>query len=107
MFYDNQVYFDFVDACRQEGIETPIIPGLKILTVKSNLTTLPKNFYINVPEELADEVSSAQPEHIVEIGVNWAAKQVEDLLNKNVPAIHFYIMQNSKPIKMLMEKIKL
>ena len=107
MFYDNQVYYDFVNACREEGINVPIIPGLKILTVKSNLTSLPKNFYINVPEELADEVGSANPEHIIEIGVNWAVKQVEDLLNKNVPAIHFYIMQNSKSINMLMKKIKI
>lgn len=107
MFYDNQVYYDFVDACRQEGIEVPIIPGLKILSVKSNLTTLPKNFYINLPEALADEVSSAKSEQIMEIGVNWAAKQVEDLLNNNVPAIHFYIMQNSKTINMLMKKINL
>jgi methylenetetrahydrofolate reductase (NADPH) len=107
MFYDNQTYYDFVTACRQEGITVPIIPGLKILTVKSNLTSLPKNFYINVPEDLADEVSTAKPEYIVEIGVNWAAKQVEDLLNKNVPAIHFYIMQNSKSINMLMNNLKL
>jgi methylenetetrahydrofolate reductase (NADPH) len=107
MFYENQDYFDFLAACRQEGIEVPIIPGLKILTVKSNLTTLPKNFYINVPEKLSDEVSEAKPEQIVEIGVNWATKQVEDLLNNNVPAIHFYIMQNSKSINMLMKKLKL
>ena len=94
-------------ACRQEGIEVPIIPGLKIMTVKSNLTTLPKNFHINVPEALADEISSAGSEHTAEIGVNWAAKQVEDLLNKNVPAIHFYIMQNSKTINMLMKKVNI
>jgi methylenetetrahydrofolate reductase (NADPH) len=107
MFYENQAYFEFVDACRREGITAPIIPGLKILTVKSNLTSLPKNFHINVPEKLADEVSVAEPEHIVDIGVNWAAKQVEDLLNKNVPAIHFYIMQNSKAINLLMKKLKI
>jgi len=43
----------------------------------------------------------------MEIGVNWAAKQVEDLLNKNVTSIHFYIMLNSKPIKLLIDKLKL
>jgi methylenetetrahydrofolate reductase (NADPH) len=43
----------------------------------------------------------------MEIGVEWTYKQVEDLLNKNVPAIHFYVMQNSKPIKMLMKKLGL
>ncbi len=107
MFYENKDYFDFVAACRNEGIEIPIIPGLKILLAQSNLTSLPKNFHISVPEELADEVHAAKPEHSMEIGVNWAVKQVEELLNNNVPAIHFYIMQNSKPINMLMKKLKL
>ena len=107
MFYNNKVYFDFVDTCRKAGIEIPIIPGLKILMARSNLTSLPKNFYISVPEELADEVIEAKPEHSMEIGVNWAVKQVEELLKNKVPAIHFYIMQNSKPINMLMKKLKL
>ncbi|MFN3693888.1 MAG: methylenetetrahydrofolate reductase, partial [Ignavibacterium sp.] len=52
-------------------------------------------------------VLSAKPEHVVDIGVEWAAKQVEELLNNNVPAVHFYIMQNSKPIIKLMERLKL
>jgi methylenetetrahydrofolate reductase (NADPH) len=107
MFYNNKAYFDFVTNCRKEGIEIPIIPGLKILMAKSNLTSLPKNFYISVPEELADEINAAKPEHSMEIGVNWAVKQVEELLKNNVPAIHFYIMQNSKPINLLMKKLKL
>ena len=107
MFYENKDYFNFVAACRNEGIEIPIIPGLKILLAQSNLTSLPKNFHISVPEELADEVHAAKPEHSMEIGVNWAVKQVEELLNNNVPAIHYYIMQNSKPINMLMKKLKL
>jgi methylenetetrahydrofolate reductase (NADPH) len=80
---------------------------MKILLAKSNLTNLPRNFHVTIPEELADEVSTAKPEHVFEIGVSWAVKQVEELLNNNVPAIHFYIMQNSKPINMLMKKIRL
>ncbi|TFG97173.1 MAG: methylenetetrahydrofolate reductase [NAD(P)H] [Calditrichales bacterium] len=105
MFYDNQVYYKFVEACRAEGITIPIIPGLKILLSKGNLTTLPRNFYVNIPEILADEIQEADAKHTFEIGVNWAAKQVEDLLAHNVPAIHFYIMQNSKPINTLMKKL--
>ena len=107
MFYDNKTYYDFVVSCRNEGIEIPIIPGLKILLAQSNLTSLPKNFHISVAEELADEVNAAKPEHSMEIGVNWAAKQVEELLNNNVPAIHFYTMLNSKPINLLMKKLRL
>lgn len=106
MFFNNSVYFDYVKQCREEGITVPIIPGLKILTSKSHLNTIPRNFYINIPEELSDEILAAKPEHVLEIGVNWAAKQVEELLNNNVPSVHFYIMQNSKPIRMLMDKLK-
>lgn len=107
MFYDNQHYFKFVELAREMGVTAPIIPGLKILTSKVQLNTIPKNFYINIPEALSDEVLSAKPEHVLDIGVEWAVKQVEELLNKNVPAVHFYIMQNSKPIIKLMEKLKL
>lgn len=107
MFYNNKSYFDYVDLCRKEGISVPIIPGLKIITSKAHVKTLPKNFYIDIPQELAGEIEEAKPEHVLEIGVNWIAKQVEELLNKNVPAIHFYIMQSSAPIKMLMNKLKI
>lgn len=107
MFYDNQYFFKFVDLCREMGIKVPIIPGLKILTSRAHLTSVPKNFYINIPDALADEIMAAKPEHVLDIGVEWAAKQVEDLLNKNVPSVHFYIMQNSKPIIKLMERLKL
>jgi methylenetetrahydrofolate reductase (NADPH) len=107
MFYENKVYFDYVEQCRKEGISVPIIPGLKILTNKSHLINIPKNFFINLPNDLVDEVYAAKPEHVVDVGVEWAAKQVEELLNKNVPSVHFYIMQNSLPIKKLMDRLKL
>jgi methylenetetrahydrofolate reductase (NADPH) len=107
MFFDNKVYFNFVDQCRNEGITAPIIPGLKILSAKSHLVNIPKNFYVSLPDDLVDEVNSARPDQVMEIGVEWAAKQVEELLNKNVPSVHFYIMQNSTPIKKLMDRLKL
>ena len=106
MFYDNKHYYKFVELCREMGIEVPIIPGLKILTSRAHLTSVPKNFYISIPDDLSDEVMSAKPEHALDIGVEWAAKQVEDLINHNVPSVHFYIMQNSKPIIKLMERLK-
>ncbi|RMD49761.1 MAG: methylenetetrahydrofolate reductase [NAD(P)H] [Ignavibacteria bacterium] len=107
MFYDNNYFYDYVDVCKEEGIDVPILPGLKILTSKKQVTSLPRNFFIDIPPELAEEVLSAKNEHVVDIGVEWAAKQVEDLLNRNVPAIHFYIMQNAEPIKKLMKRLNI
>ena len=107
MFYDNQAYFKYVELCRKEGINVPIIPGIKILTAKSHLVNVPKNFYISIPDALADEVYSAPPDKVLDIGVEWAVNQVEELFNKNVPSVHFYILQNSLPVKKLMGRLKL
>ena len=107
MFFDNNKFFNYADACKNNGINAPIIPGLKILTNKKHIQSLPKNFYIDIPDELANEVMEAKPEHVLDIGIEWTLKQAEELLNKNVPAIHLYIMQNPAPIKNLMEKLKI
>jgi methylenetetrahydrofolate reductase (NADPH) len=107
MFFDNKFYFDFVDKCIETGINVPIIPGLKIITSKVQLHTVPKNFHVTIPDKLADEIESSKPEDVLKIGVEWAAKQVEELLAKQVPSVHFYIMLDPKPIKMLMDRLKL
>ena len=107
MFYNNQVYFDFVRRCREAGITVPIIPGLKVLTSKSHLRDLPRNFYISIPEELSEEVLAAKNEHVMEIGARWAAAQAEELLNNNAPGLHFYIMQSARPIIKMFEYLKL
>ncbi len=106
MFYDNKLFFKYVDLCIKTGINVPIIPGLKILTSKAHLVSIPKNFYINLPQDLVDEVNAAKPEKVLDIGVEWAANQVEELLNNNIPSVHFYIMQNSQPVVKLMERLK-
>lgn len=108
LFFNNKCYFEYVDRCRKEGINVPIIPGLKIITSKSQVVNVPKHFYIDIPDELTEEISKAKNDkQVIEIGVEWTAKQVEELLNNNVPAIHFFVMQNADPINMLMKKIKL
>lgn len=108
MFFDNRYYFEYVDKCRQAGIEVPIIPGLKILTAKSHLTRLPRTFFTEIPAALADEVTAAKkPGAVTRIGVEWALKQTEELISRGAPSVHFYIMQNSKAIGMLLEKLKL
>ena len=107
MFYDNKYYFDFVDKCREAGITVPIIPGLKILTSKVQLHSIPKDFHVTIPSALADEVDNAKPDEVLNIGVEWATNQVRELLDANVPSVHFYIMLNSKPISMVMERLKL
>lgn len=107
MFFENKAFFNYKTIAAEMGINAPILPGLKIITSKAHLTGIPKNFYINIPEELTGEILEAKPEHVMEIGVNWAVKQAEELINSGAPCIHFYIMQNPKPVNMLMQKLKI
>lgn len=105
MFFDNTHYFNFVERCRDVGITVPIVPGLKILTTKRHLQSLPRHFYTEIPESLAAEVEAAKPEHVVDIGVEWAIAQSEELLDRGAPGLHFYIMQTADVVKRVVEAL--
>ncbi len=93
MFYDNQKYFDFVDRCRAEGITIPIIPGLKPITTKGQLVTLPKIFHIDIPEDLADAVDKCKDnEAAKKVGIEWGIQQSKELIKAGVPVLHYYTM---------------
>src|SRR5688572_9912654 len=99
MFFDNKKYFEFVDKCREAGINVPIIPGIKPLTGKGQLTILPKTFHIDIPEDLADEAEKCNDNQAVkEVGIAWCIQQSKELVKKGVPTLHFYSMGKSDPI---------
>jgi methylenetetrahydrofolate reductase (NADPH) len=106
MFFDNEVYFDFVERCRDVGIDVPIIPGLKIISSKRHLRTLPKYFHTDIPEELTAEIEAADPEHVEDIGVEWARRQTDELLSANVPCVHFYIMSSADTVTRVVEPLR-
>lgn len=106
MFFDNSHFYNFEKKCRDAGITVPIIPGLKIITSRKNLNSLPRNFYIDLPADLTAEVMNSKDDDVNNIGVEWTLNQVNDLLSHGVPSIHFYVMQSSKSIKSLISKIK-
>ncbi len=106
MFFDNQKYFEFVNNCRAIGIDVPIIPGLKPLTTRKQLTVLPQTFNINLPEELVNEIHKAKAEDdVLKVGVEWCIQQSKELAVKGAPVLHYYTMSNVKAIKAIAEKV--
>ena len=97
MFFDNAVYYRFVDQCRAAGITVPIIPGLKPLTTARQVELLPESFSIDIPVELTDAVRDAgeDKEAVRRLGIEWCTAQCRDLLAHGVPAVHFYTMGKS------------
>jgi methylenetetrahydrofolate reductase (NADPH) len=100
MFFDNQVYYDFVSKCRAAGITVPIIPGLKPLSTARQINTLPEAFSLDIPVELTEEMRKAGEDKAAayEIGTEWCTMQCKDLIAHGVPAVHFYTMGKSENI---------
>ena len=91
MFFDNNVYYNFVEKCRKAGITVPIIPGIKPINLKNQLTVLPKLFSIDLPFELASELSKCKDnEDARRVGTEWAIYQSKDLVANNAPSLHIY-----------------
>lgn len=98
MFFDNRRYFDFVDRCRDNGIDVPIIPGIKPLTTATQLSVLPQVFHVDLPDELVAAVEAAKTkEQVKEAGIAWCTRQAEELLDRGVPTLHFYTMGKANP----------
>ena len=99
MFFDNAVFYRFVDACRAAGITVPIIPGLKPLSNKRQLELLPGSFSINLPVDFTQIIRNAtSDEEVYELGTAWCIAQCKDLLAHGVPAVHFYTMGKPRNI---------
>lgn len=100
MFFDNQKYFDFVGRCRKEGINVPIIPGIKPLTSKRQLSGIPHFFHIDFPDELTDLAARCSTEQEVkQLGIDWCIKQSLELKAAGVPALHYYSMGKASSVK--------
>ena len=100
MFFDNKVYYDFVEKCRAAGITVPIIPGLKPLSTARQISVLPEAFSLDIPLELTCEIEKHRnaKDAVYRIGTEWCTMQCKDLLKHGVPAVHFYTMGKSRNI---------
>jgi methylenetetrahydrofolate reductase (NADPH) len=106
LFFNNQKYFDFVAACREIGIDVPIIPGLKPIQTLQHISFLPKFFNIDYPEELSRELLKCKDNKQVEqLGIEWGIAQSKELKAANVPSIHYYTMSNSSIVKTIAQQV--
>jgi methylenetetrahydrofolate reductase (NADPH) len=106
MFFDNKKYFEFVDLCRKNDIHVPIIPGLKILSSRSQLIALPKIFHIDLPQELFVELEKCKDDKAVkEVGIKWCIEQSKELKKANVPCLHYYTMGTSDSTKRVAKEV--
>jgi len=106
MFFNNQAYYDFVDKCRNAGIDVPIVPGLKPIALINQVDVLPGLFHITIPEDLAQEVRKCKDNHeALEIGTQWSIEQSKDLIKHGAPVLHFYTLGAGNSIRRIAKEL--
>ncbi|MEQ8908385.1 MAG: methylenetetrahydrofolate reductase [NAD(P)H] [Vicingaceae bacterium] len=106
LFFDNEKFFSFVKACREEGIEVPIIPGVKPIESLRHISFLPKFFNIDLPSDLTDELEKCKSnEDVKQVGTEWAIQQTKELMEFGSPCIHYYTMGKSKTVRKIAKEV--
>lgn len=106
MFFDNQVFFDFVSRCRTAGIMVPIIPGIKPISQCNQFTVLPKIFNVNLPTDLANALKACRnDDQAKQVGTEWAIAQARELIAAGVPSLHIYTYGISDNVKEIAEAV--
>ncbi len=100
MFFNNQKFLDYVQACRDMGITVPIIPGLKPITNKKQLTILPRIFHVDIPTDLSNAINKCKTDAECEqVGTEWLIQQSKELKAAGVPILHYYTLGKPKVIR--------
>jgi len=106
MFFDNQRYFDFVEKCRANEINVPIIPGIKPISTLRDSSLLPQTFNIDLPNELIQGIKNCRTtEQVRQVGVEWTIKQSKELVSRGVPGIHYYTLDQSNNIQKIAKAV--
>jgi len=109
LFFDNDVYFEFVEAVRAAGIEQPIIPGLMPITNREQIKRMTALSGATLPRELTNqlELRAGDEGTVLELGVAHAALQAADLLARGAPGIHFYTLNRSTAARAILSALKI
>ena len=97
LFFDNRVYFEFVECARAAGIAVPIIPGIMPITNAAQTERFTVSCGATLPFKLAAELNRRRndPQAVQQLGVAHATSQCMDLLMGGAPGIHFYTLNRS------------
>ena len=109
LFFDNELYFQFVEEARAVGIEIPIIPGIMPITDVSQIKTITGMCQATIPRALLDqlEARAGDPDAVLQLGVSYATLQCAELLARGAPGIQFFTLNRSPATRAILATLKL
>lgn len=107
MVFSAEVYKSFVERCRSEGINVPIIPGVKPLVNKKSLYMVPKRFFVSIPQSFVEALENARSkEEEYNVGIKFSLKLIEALFESGAPGVHLFTMGRGDEICEIMKEIE-
>ena len=109
LFFDNELYFRFVEEARAAGIEVPIVPGIMPITDAGQIKTITGMCGASIPAALLEalEWRAADPDAVLQLGVSYATLQCGELLARGAPGIHFYTLNRSPATRAILSALRL
>jgi methylenetetrahydrofolate reductase (NADPH) len=109
LFFDNELYFRFVDEARAVGIDVPIVPGIMPITDLKQIKTITGMCGATIPQRLLEalEWRASDPDAVLELGVSYATLQCAELLARGAPGIHFYTLNRSPATRAILSALRL
>ncbi|HXO06995.1 MAG TPA: methylenetetrahydrofolate reductase [NAD(P)H] [Solirubrobacteraceae bacterium] len=109
LFFDNELYFRFVDEARAVGIEVPILPGIMPITSTAQIKTITGLCGATIPPALTSqlELRAGNGDAVLELGVSYATLQCAELLARGAPGVHFYTLNRSPATRAILSALKL
>ena len=98
LFFDNSVFYRYMEKVRSRGILLPIVPGIMPVLSLKQIKRITQLCQSRLPESLENQLSQVEsdPEAVHRIGVEWASAQIKDLLSNGIPGIHIYALNKAR-----------
>jgi methylenetetrahydrofolate reductase (NADPH) len=108
LFFDNALYFDFVERARAAGVDVPIIPGIMPITHAGQVQRMAERCGASIPDGLQRELDAREDneEAVRDFGVAYATLQCAELLAAGAPGIHFYTLNRSPATRAILSALK-
>jgi methylenetetrahydrofolate reductase (NADPH) len=108
LFFDNADYFAFEARARAAGIRVPIVPGIMPIISAANIRRIASLCASRIPTALESQLRRVEHDDALtlEVGVEWATRQCQELLDSGAPGIHFYTMNKSPATRRVFENLR-
>lgn len=108
LFFNNQDYFDYRDRLRKLGVNKPVIPGILPITDYQALAKFCTLCGASIPGEVHEIFKPIADNHekTLEAGITFAIQQCRQLLDKGAPGLHFYCLNKTHPVDVILKAVR-